>query len=107
MVLIETSVFTRRVDRLLEEEDYRFLQIELIRRPTAGAVIPGTGGLRKLRWRTRDSGKRGGARIIYYWIGERDTILLLLIYRKGEQDRLTAEQRRALKRLVEEELKHG
>lgn len=107
MVLIETSVFTRQVERLLEEEEYRFLQIELIQRPTAGAVIRGTGGLRKLRWRTTSRGKRGGARVIYYWIGERDTILLLLIYGKGEQEGLTPEQRKMLMRVVEEELKHG
>lgn len=107
MVLIETSVFTKRVQTLLDEEEYRLLQLELIQRPTVGSVIPGTGGLRKLRWGTRGGGKRGGGRVIYYWIGERDTILLLLIYGKGQQDKLTAKQRKTLRQFVEEELKHG
>lgn len=107
MLLIETSVFTRQVTDLLGEEEYRFLQIELIQRPTGGAVIPGTGGLRKLRWGTGIRGKRGGARVIYYWIGERETILLLLIYGKGEQEKLTPDQRKILRSVVAEELKHG
>ncbi len=107
MLLVETSVFTRRLRRLLTEEEYRFLQLELVQRPNAGAIIPGTGGLRKLRWSKGGAGKRGGARVIYYWIGERDTILLLLIYGKGEQASLTPQQRKLLRRVVEEEMKHG
>lgn len=107
MELIETSVFTKRMERLLDDESYRLLQIELILRPTAGTVIPGTGGLRKLRWAVKGGGKRGGARVVYCWLGERDTILLLLLYAKGEQDELTSAQRTMLRRLVEEELRHG
>ena len=49
MVIMETSVFTRRVQSLLADEEYRQLQAMLVERPTAGGVIPGSGGLRKLR----------------------------------------------------------
>lgn len=107
MQLIKTSVFTRRVERILEEERYRLLQLELIQRPESGAIIPGTGGLRKIRWAAGRHGKRGGARVIYYWIGERSTILLLLIYTKGQQEKLTPGQRKVLRGVVEEELRHG
>jgi hypothetical protein len=50
MVIIETSVFTRRVQALLDDDDYRRLQTVLILRPDAGDLIPGGGGLRKIRW---------------------------------------------------------
>lgn len=107
MVLIETSVFTRRVGELLDEEQYRLLQLDLVRTPTAGSVIPGSSGLRKLRWRAHGRGKRGGTRVIYYWIEKRETLLLLLIYTKSECDRLLPNQRAALRRLVEEEFVDG
>lgn len=105
MVFIETGVFTRRVKKLLDDDSYRLLQIELVQRPTAGDVIPGTGGLRKIRWQAAGKGKRGGARVIYYRLTDRDQILMLLAYGKGEQDSLTGDQKRTLKRLVREELK--
>ena len=63
---IETSVFTRRVQRLLSPEAYRLLQIFLSFHPDAGVVIPKSGGLRKLRWAAGGKGKRGGVRIIYF-----------------------------------------
>jgi len=104
LLLIETTVFTNRVDELLGEEEYRLLQVELVQNPRAGAVIPGTGGLRKLRWGLKGRGKRGGARVIYYWIGHRETILLLYVFAKADQAKLTPELRKALRQVVEEEL---
>ncbi len=77
MVIVETSIFTRRVLELLTDEDYRKLQIALVNRPHAGAVIPGSGGLRKLRWALLGRGKRGGVRIIYYWAVEQQQLLML------------------------------
>lgn len=50
MVIIETSVFSRQVQKLLSEAEYRQLQSELVTRQEAGALIPGSGGLRKMRW---------------------------------------------------------
>jgi len=67
MVIVETSIFTRRVMELLLDDEYRELQATLVDRPDAGPVIPGSGGLRKIRWSTSGHGKRGGSRIIYYW----------------------------------------
>lgn len=103
MILVETKAFTARVGELLTEEQYRTLQIELVQRPTAGSVIPGTGGLRKLRWAVQGRGKRGGTRIIYFWQTAADRILLLFVFAKNERDDLNESQRRALKKIVESE----
>jgi hypothetical protein len=66
MVIIETSIFTRQVQVLLDDDDYRSLQMTLVLRPEAGGLIPGGGGLRKIRWGAKGRGKRGGVRLIYY-----------------------------------------
>ena len=105
MVIKETSVFTKRVQSLLDAESYRLLQLRLVTEPEAGALMRGTGGLRKIRWQGSGRGKRGGVRVIYYWITDDDVILMLLIYGKNEQDNPSAGQRTVLRRLVEEELK--
>ena len=104
MVIAETPTFTRLVERLLDAESYRLLQLELVAHPGRGRVIPGTGGIRKLRWSGVGRGKRGGIRVIYYWAVERDIVLLLLIYSKSVRDDLSADQKRLLRKVVEEEL---
>jgi mRNA-degrading endonuclease RelE of RelBE toxin-antitoxin system len=88
----------------LEEEQFRALQNNLLENPHAGARIPGTGGLRKLRWSTEGRGKRGGVRVIYFVVEARELILLLLLYPKNVQDDLSAEQKRMLKELVRAEV---
>ena len=103
MEILETSVFTRRLARLPSDDDYGKLQTTLVGTPTLGEVIPGTGGLRKVRWRSSGSGKRGGIRVIYYWAVRQDQLLMLFIYPKTERDKLTPKQLSALRKLVEEE----
>lgn len=103
MVIIETSVFTRRVTALLSDDEYRELQATLVERPKAGPVIPGSGGIRKLRWSASGRGKRGGARVIYYWATEQEHLLMLFIYAKNESDDLTQDQIKTLRNIVERE----
>lgn len=103
MVIIETSIFSRQVQSLLLDEDYRRLQMALVLHPDLGAVIPGSGGLRKTRWAFAGRGKRGGVRMIYYWAVAYDKILMLFMYAKNEQDDLTPEQLKVLRRIIEEE----
>lgn len=105
MVIVETSIFTRRVIRLLDEEGYRVLQTDLLQNPEKGALIRGSGGLRKLRWSLPGRGKRSGVRIIYYWADAPGRLLMLLIYGKNEQGDLSAEQVRPLRPWVEREFR--
>jgi len=103
MLIIETPIFTRRIQAILSNEEYRLLQIHLVNKPDVGKVISGSGGLRKLRWSAGGHGKRGGIRVVYYWLMSKDTILLLFAYSKSEQDDLTPKQLKQLKKVVEGE----
>ena len=64
---VETRVFTEAVADLLSDDEYSTLQRALIYRPDLGVVIPGGGGIRKVRWRAAGRGKRSGIRVIYFW----------------------------------------
>jgi hypothetical protein len=103
MVIIETPIFTKRIQELITDDEYRLLQTHLVNRPDVGQIIPGSGGLRKLRWSAGGHGKRGGIRSIYYWFVSQDIILVLYAYPKNEQDNLTPEQLKQLKKIVEKE----
>ena len=105
MQFIETSVFIRQVITLLTDDEYRQLQIALASRPTAGVIIQRSGGLRKIRWSMGERGKRGGVRVIYYWVVAQDQILMLFIYPKNDQDDLTPRQLKILREIVEKEYK--
>ena len=100
---LETSVFTD----LMEDREYSSLQGALVVNPGAGDLIPGSGGLRKIRWNEsrRGKGKRGGVRVIYYWYRRDEVIYMLLAYSKEQRDDLTAAQKRVLKQMVEEEFR--
>jgi hypothetical protein len=103
MVIIETPIFTRRIQSILADDEYRLLQAHLIRKPDAGKIIPGSGGLRKLRWSASGHGKRGGIRVIYYWFVSPEVVLMLFAYPKNERDDLTPDQLKQLKKIVEGE----
>ena len=87
----------------MTDDQYHRLQTVLLIRPVLGAVVPGSGGLRKLRWAASGRGKRGGARLIYYWAVRQEQIILLFIYPKNVQDDLTPSQLRVLRTIVETE----
>lgn len=78
----------------------------IARNPMAGVVIEGTGGIRKLRWQRPGAGKRGGARIIYFFHDLDMPIYLLLAYAKADVGDITPEQKRRMKQLVAELLEH-
>ena len=103
MKFIETSIFTKLIHKLLPDENYRMLQMALMLRPDAGSVIKGSAGLRKIRWKSPGSGKRGGLRLIYYW-NPPDDIYMIFIYRKADQEDLTIGQIKTLKQLIEENM---
>ena len=103
MRFLETSVFTSRLRGLAVEDEYRAVQLALLLRPEQGPLIPGSGGLRKLRWGTRGRGKRGGLRLIYYWAPREQAFYMLYVYAKNEQSDLTPAQVKILRRIVREE----
>jgi mRNA-degrading endonuclease RelE of RelBE toxin-antitoxin system len=101
---IEFSHFAHNINLLGDDEDYLTLQITLMERPDAGAVIPGGGGLRKLRWAGSGRGKRGGLRLIYYYVTAEGQILLLHLYAKNQMEDLSPALLKQLKQEVEQHL---
>ena len=96
MEFVETTIFTERITKLLTDEVYRDLQAVLAEHPTAGDVIPGTGGLRKIRWRAAHRGKRGGIRVIYD-CQSAHRLYMIFAYEKTTQGDLTPEQLKVLR----------
>jgi hypothetical protein len=100
MVFIETAVFTAQIKALVSDEEYTALQHELVADPGAGDLIAGTGGLRKIRIAAKGKGKRGGARLIYFYFVAKDRIAMLLAYPKGVKDDLTVKEKRILAGII-------
>ena len=105
MRFIETPIFTKIITALLDDEDYRRLQIALMLRPEQGPIIRGAGGLRKVRWAKAGAGKRGGLRVIYYWASKESALFMLYAYSKSDQADLTSTQARVLAEIIREEFK--
>ncbi|HBI6864720.1 type II toxin-antitoxin system RelE/ParE family toxin [Enterobacter pasteurii] len=101
MLFIETDIFTEDVKTLLDDDEYHKLQVFLATQPDYGDLIQNTGGLRKIRWLSGGRGKRGGVRIIYFHRTREFEIRLLLIYRKGIKDDLSAGEKAILKKMIE------
>ncbi len=106
MLFIETSEFTKHLRSHLDDDSYVALQMFLSAYPDTGDIIRGSGGIRKIRWRSKERGKRGGSRVIYYWHVAEDHIYLLTLYGKGVKDDLTPAERAAWRKVVEE-IKNG
>jgi hypothetical protein len=100
MVFIETPIFTRQIAELVDDKTYAQLQRDLINDPELGDVIPGTSGLRKVRISARGKGKRGGARVIYFYFVSVSRIAMLLAYPKNAKDDLDADEKKALARII-------
>ena len=101
MVFIEAPVFARLVSDYLSDDEYAALQWALALHPDAGAVIPGSGGVRKLRWAGSGRGKRGGLRVVYYWRSKAGEIWLLTIYAKKEAADIPLDVLRKLRQEIE------
>ena len=99
---IETRLFTKLVLDYLSDEEYSALQEALMRAPEAGPVIPGSGGVRKLRWGAPGRGKRGGYRVIYYVRRAHAVIWLLTMYPKNVAENIPAQVLRQIAKEVED-----
>lgn len=102
MIFIETSLFTKLVQDYLSDEEYAGLQHFLGGYPDAGAIIPRSGGVRKLRWTFKGRGKRGGIRVIYYWKKSEQEVWMLTLYSKREKENIAPH----ILRKIAEEIRH-
>lgn len=102
-VFIELPYFSRYRADFFDDEHYADFQNELMDNPEKGDLIQGTGGLRKIRVADpkRQKGKRGGARVIYYWYLGQSQFFLFTVYGKNQQDDLSHEQRQVLAQLLQ------
>jgi mRNA-degrading endonuclease RelE of RelBE toxin-antitoxin system len=100
--VIELAAYRRRVDDLLTADEQNAIIDVIAYNPTHGDLIPGTGGLRKIRVGRGGGGKRGGARVIYYFYSDEFPILLLAVYAKNEKADLTAREKKKLADAVKE-----
>ena len=101
VIFIETPIFTARITEIVSDESYADFQRFLADNPKAGDVIEGTGGLRKVRIKLAGRGKSGGARVVYYYIVSAEQIRMVFVFKKNEADNLTEEQKKQLRKIVE------
>jgi hypothetical protein len=101
VTFIETSLFSRLVGRYLSDGEYAALQESLARRPESGALVPGSGGVRKARWGRSGQGKRGGVRVVYYARTREGIIWMLTIYAKNEEESIPAHILRKIKEEID------
>ena len=101
ITFVALPLFERSRKDVLSDEEVEKVKVELEGNPRAGKVVAETGGVRKLRAARSGQGKRGGARVLYYYVDARSTIYLMLAYAKNAQSNLSEAQKRALRAMVE------
>lgn len=94
---IETTEFTKKALHYFDDEEFSNFQMHLILNPDVGDVIPGSGGLRKIRWAGKGKGKRGGVRIIHFRRRIKNEIWLLDIYAKNEMENISIDKLKILR----------
>lgn len=97
---IETPFFTKALEQYLDDDEYAELQRHLVDQPEAGVIVPGSGGVRKLRWAASGRGKRGGLRLIYYLRSTRGEIWMLTLYGKSVRENIPAHLLRQMKEAI-------
>lgn len=103
LTIVETPLFSKLVFDYLTDDEFAEFQFFLAENPEAGDVVPGSGGVRKIRWEQRGMGKSGGARIIYFNRLSSGEIWLLTIYAKAKQENAPAHILKAMKEAIEYE----
>ncbi len=101
LTIVETPVFLRQAERVWTAEERGAFVDFIARNPESGDLIPDTGGIRKVRWGRQGSGKRGGARVIYFYYHPDAPLYLLLAYAKAEREDMTPDEKRKVRALAE------
>ena len=102
VTVVETRAFLSAVSRTMTEADREEFVTFIAANPQRGYLIPGTGGIRKIRWGIKGQGKSGGLRVIYYYHSERMPLFLLTAYRKNVKSDLAGPEKVVMRRLVQE-----
>jgi len=100
-IFVESTIFEKLRSDYLSEDEFLDLQLLLLANPKSGSVIKNTGGLRKIRFKSKGRGKRGGTRIIYYFLDSKNRFYLLTLYAKNEIEDLTSDEKKKLKQIME------
>lgn len=100
ITVAETPIFSRQAREVWDDAELAAFIDFIARNPEEGDVIPETGGVRKIRWTRPGSGKRGGARVIYFYHSGDRLLYLLMVYAKARQENLTAEEKKAVRKLA-------
>jgi hypothetical protein len=101
LTVVETLLFQKQWPMYWSEEERGEFAVFLAANPEAGDVVPGSGGIRKVRWRRAGSGKSGGVRVIYFARSEAEELVLLTLYAKSSLDNLTGAKLKEIRRVLE------
>jgi hypothetical protein len=100
ITVAETPLFTRQAREVWDDSEREAFVEFIAQNPKEGDVIPETGGVRKIRWIRPGSGKRGGARVIYFYHNGDRPLYLLMVYAKARQENLTSEEKKIVRKLA-------
>lgn len=100
---VETPLFTRLVGDFFTDQEYSALQAALAKNPSLGDVIPGAGGICKVRWGVHGRGKRGGVRVIYFVRSRQGVIWMLTIYAKNVKENIPTHLLRRIRKEIQDE----
>ncbi len=101
LTVVETALFQRQWPLYWTEEERGAFAAFIAERPTAGDVVPESGGIRKIRWGRAGSGKSGGVRVIYFTYSAKSEIVLLTLYAKAKTDNITGQKLKEIRRAIE------
>jgi hypothetical protein len=98
--VVELPLFLRQAASVWSETERSAFVDFIARNPEVGDLIPDTGGVRKVRWGRQGSGKRGGARVVYFYHDRQMPVFLLLVYAKAQREDMTADEKRQVRGLA-------
>ncbi len=100
ITVAETALFARQAQDVWDQAERQAFVDFIAQNPEAGDVIPETGGVRKIRWARAGTGKRGGARVVYFYHDRDRPLCLLMVYAKARRENLTPDEKKAVRKLA-------